>query len=590
MVKNGHGSRIQQTWERKIGGGAMIRAIDMRRDYFWVAALLVFGLGPAVSLLAANVSPAPSIRRLTILHTSDLHGQVLPFDDARNTSVDRSLAQVATLVQRVRAEEPHRVLVLDGGDTIQGSPIEQFTHVRWGEPSPTIEAMNLIAYDAMAVGNHEFNFGLDLLHRAEEMAAFPFLSANTLDETNGEPAFEPYLVVETEGVRVGILGLVTPNIPGWEQPENYQGLRFVAMDEAARHWVPLLREKEDCDLVVVLAHTGFERDPDSGEADDTEYENYAWRLTQVPGIDLLLTGHTHEDLPPREINGAIVSQPSARARMVTRIDLWLQRDGESWRIDRWEGVNDSMEDESPDVSMVAAFEQVQARVSEALDAPIGTVSDCVSVSDCQLADCAAVDLIHAVQIETSGADLSLASLLTRRTPELPAGPVTWRWVYALYVYPNTLQVVAVTGAQVKEILEHAARYYDGLDCRAGGSCVVLTDPAIPYYNIDNMAGVTYRIDPSRPEGDRVRDLRYKGSPLDLHSSYKLVCNNYRAAGGGRFPHLDNAEVVWTSSKEVTELIGEYIERNDPWRPTVDNNWWVGPEIVAEDQRAAAGGM
>ena len=239
---------------------------------------------------------------------------------------------------------------------------------------------------------------------------------------------------------------------------------------------------------------------------------------------------------------------------------------------------------------MAEFEPAQLRVAEALDAPIGTVTEAVSVAECRLADCAAVDLIHAVQLDASGAEISMASLLSRRTPELPAGPVTWRWVYSFYVYPNTLQALAVTGAQLKDILEHAARYYDGLDCRPEGPCAVLTDPTIPYYNIDNMTGISYWIDPARPEGDRVRDLRFEGSPVDLDRSFTLVCNNYRAAGGGLFPHLADAEVVWTSSREVTELIGEYIERNDPWQPTVDNNWWVGPAVVAQQTRAADGGM
>jgi 2',3'-cyclic-nucleotide 2'-phosphodiesterase/3'-nucleotidase len=249
-----------------------------------------------------------------------------------------------------------------------------------------------------------------------------------------------------------------------------------------------------------------------------------------------------------------------------------------------------MQEEIPDAAMMAAFEDVQGRVGDALDAPIGRVSSPVDVRDCELADCAAVDLIHAVQLEASGAEISLASLLTKRTPELPAGPVSWRWVHGFYVYPNTLQVLRVTGAQVKDILEHAARYYDGLDCRPDGQCRVLTDTTIPYYNIDNMTGISYRIDPTRPEGDRVRDLRHRGAPLDLHRSFNLVCNNYRAAGGGLFPHLADAEVVWTSSREVTELIGEYIEHNDPWQPTVDNNWWVGPELIAEPTGVADGGM
>jgi 2',3'-cyclic-nucleotide 2'-phosphodiesterase/3'-nucleotidase len=558
--------------------------MNPRRFSALFAAAAALAIGPGGSADCAS-----DRRQLTLLHTSDVHGQVLPYDDLRNTSARGSLAQVATLVEAARDEVDHTVLVLDSGDTIQGNPLEHFTHVRWGRPSPTIEAMNRIGYDAMAVGNHEFNFGLEVLRRAEDQAAFPFLSANTVDEKTGKPAFPPHRIVEVGDLRIGVLGLTTPNIPNWDRPENYRGLRFEPMDEAARRWVPMLREQEGCDLVVVLAHTGLEVDLASEESNGTAYENFGWRLTRVPGVDVLLTGHSHRDLAPRLVNGVIVSQPRARARLLTRIDLELVRVDGRWSIAAWRGENLTTENAPPDGDLAAAFAATHREVVAALDAPITTVTAPVSVAGCRIADCAATDLIHEAQLEASGAELSLASLLSDRTPELAPGPVSWRWVHALYVYPNTLLAVRVTGDQVKDILEHAARYYDGLECEPGVGCTVLTDPYVRRYNVDSMAGVSYRIDPTRAEGDRVRDLRYRGLPIDVHQTFTLVCNNYRAAGGGHFPHLDSAEVVWTSSKEVAEQIGEYLEHNHPWRPTVDGNWTVGPAVVAEREVVARGG-
>jgi 2',3'-cyclic-nucleotide 2'-phosphodiesterase/3'-nucleotidase len=545
-------------------------------------------------LLAAALSAAPATgeevearwQRLTLLHTSDLHGQVLPFDDARSLPADGSLVQVASIVTEIRRSADHPVLVLDSGDTIQGTPLEQFVHVRWREPSPTIDAMNLIGYDAMAVGNHDFNFGLEALRRAEAQAAFPFLSANAVDERSGAPAFPPFRVFEIGPVRVGVLGLVTSNIPGWESPENYRGLRFDPMAAAARRWVSVLRGRERCDLVVVLAHTGFERDPASGQTDDSAYENFAWRLTGVPGIDVLLVGHSHREIAPRRVNGVIVAQPLARARVVTRIDLWMEPDGEGFRIARWQGENLPVAGAAVDERLAARLEPLRLRVAEALDAPVTSAAEPVSVRGCRLADCAALDLIHAVQLAASGAELSLASLLSDGTPDLAAGPLTWRWVHGLYVYPNTLQSVALTGAQVKDVLEHAARYYDGLECAADGGWAVLTDPEVRHYNVDTMAGLDYRIDPTRPEGDRVRDLRFHGRPLDLHGRFTVVCNNYRAAGGGDYPHLADAEVVWRSSTEMADLIGGYLDGFEEWQPTVDGNWWIAPTSLTETELAA----
>jgi 2',3'-cyclic-nucleotide 2'-phosphodiesterase/3'-nucleotidase len=345
--------------------------------------------------------------------------------------------------------------------------------------------------------------------------------------------------------------------------------------------VPLLRGTEGCDLVVVLAHTGFELDTSTGVSNGTAHENFTARLTEVPGIDLLLTGHTHDDIPPHLVNGVIVSQPKARAQFLTRIDLRLVRAGAGWRIESWEGVNTASGSAAADAAIVKANTLTHQRLAEALDGPVGSVTAEVRVDDCRIEDCAAVDLLHAVQLEASGAQLSLAALLNAHAPPLDPGPVNWRWIHAFYVYPNTLEAVRLNGTQVRDVLEHAARFYDGLECGADGGCTLITDAAIPHYNVDTMAGVTYRIDPTRPEGSRIRDLRYRGLPIDPEATFTVACNSYRSSGGGLFPHLDEAEVVWRSSAEMADLIGDYLMTHQPWRPVVDANWTIGRDITGE---------
>ncbi len=550
---------------------------------------LVLGSG-LVALASVSViadASEPVSRRLTLLHTSDIHGQVLPVDDTRGDAYPGSLAQVATLVEAIRAEVEGEVLVLDSGDAIQGTPFEQLAHLRWGEPSPMVAAMNRIGHAAMAIGNHEFNFGLEVLRRAEAQADFPFLSANVLDEKTGEPAFPPYVVRDLDGLRVGLLGLTTPNIPGWELPENYRGLVFADPDEAARRWLPVLKDEQGCDLVVVIAHTGFERDPVTGEPSGTGHEDFGWRIAQVPGVDVLLTGHSHRDIAPVALDGVIVSQPSSRARRLSRIDLELEPAGEGWRIASWRGENLRTAQVEPHPWFAERFAVLHRRVVESLDEPLTTVATGLSVAGCRLHDCAALDLIHQVQLEASAADLSLAAILSNRTPDLEPGPLTWRWVHALYVYPNTLHRLEVTGAQVKDLLEHTARFYDGLECSAGAGCTVVTDPSIPHYNVDSMAGVTYRIDPTRPEGDRVRDLRHDGRPLDPEAVFSLVVNSYRASGGGMFPHLADAPVQWRTSVEMTDLLGDWLARQQPWRPTVDGNWSLAPDLSEREAAASS---
>ena len=536
----------------------------------------------AVLVLHPKSMEASDTLKLTILHTSDLHGQVLPFDDARDRGAPGSLSRVSAAVAAIRASTDHPVLLVDSGDTLQGTPLEELIHVRRHEPSPTIEAMNRIAYAAMAVGNHEFNFGLGPLRRAEAQADFPFLAANVIDVGTGLPAFKPFIVKEIGQLRVGLLGLVTPNIPGWEEPAHFEGLAFQPMHEAARHWVAILREDEDCDLVIVLAHTGFEIDPETGNTDGTGYENYGDRLAQVAGIDLLLTGHAHQDLPPRLLHGAIVSQPSSRGRVMTRVDLEMTRDehGE-WHIAQWEGDNIDLGASEIDQEFVEIFDVQHQRVVRELARALTVVDSAISVRSCRLRDCAAQDLIHQVQLGASGADLSLASLLTGGTPDLDPGPVTSRWVRSLYIFPNTLRSLKLTGAQVKDVLEYGARYYDGIECPPSGPCIVIVDPDVRHYNVDTMQGLSYRIDPTRPEGDRVRHLRRNGRRFDLHADFTVVCNNYRAAGGGGFPHLAEAEVMWRSSEEVASMIDDHLASLETWSPEADGNWVLAPGISGE---------
>jgi 2',3'-cyclic-nucleotide 2'-phosphodiesterase/3'-nucleotidase len=351
-----------------------------------------------------------------------------------------------------------------------------------------------------------------------------------------------------------------------------------------------LRSDERCDLVVVLAHTGLERNLSTGESEGTEHENFTWRLTEVPGIDVLLTGHTHDDIPPHLVNGVIVSQPQARARLLTRIDLQVERKFEGWEIVTWNGKNIPTATAAPDAALASSLAPAHDRVVAALNGPVGQVTEEVRVDHCRLTDCAAVDLVHATQLAASGAELSLAALLNTHAPRLGPGPVSWRWIHSFYTYPNTLVAVRLSGAQVLDVLEHAARFYDGLSCQAEGGCTLLTDPTIPHYNVDNMAGLAYRIDPTRPEGSRIRDLRYRGLPLDLDDRFTLACNSYRASGGGLYPHLAEAEVIWKSSEEVTDLLGDYLTNHEPWRPVVDDNWRIGRDLVAEEEFAAPAEM
>jgi 2',3'-cyclic-nucleotide 2'-phosphodiesterase (5'-nucleotidase family) len=521
-------------------------------------------------LFGAVAFPAERRATLTILFTSDVHANVLPFDDVREKPTSGSVAQVATLVARVRAENP-RTVVLDGGDAIQGTPLGYYAIGATGAsgPDPTVAAMNLVGYDASVLGNHEFNFGLDVLRRSLEQSRFPWLAANVSGSKEARLPVAAELVVVRGGVRVAVLGLTNPNIPRWELASHWAGLSFSDPVAVAAARLPELRKRAD--VVIVVLHSGFERDLETGASTGSEYENYGWRVAQLDGIDLLLTGHTHRDIPPRALGKTVVAQPGRWAELVTRVDLDLSRTGHAWKVTGWRGENLKTVGETPAREVVAAVADAEARVKTEFSRPIGRLAAPLRVAGLPMSDDPSVDLIHSVQLEASGAQLSLAAPLRGGQIEFPAGVVTPRLAYALYPYPNTLVTVRLTGAQLKDVLEHAVRGWVGIECSATGTRLLRNSDIAPY-NFDTLEGATYWVDPSAPVGARIRGLRVAGKPVQGDDSFTVAINSYRAAGGGGYPHLSEAPRVTEIDRSMFELLVEYLVRHGTVTPAADENW------------------
>lgn len=508
---------------------------------------------------------------LTVLFTSDMHARVLPFDDVRQRPNRGSIAQVASLVQATRAQVAN-LLVLDGGDAIQGTPLAHYalTTALGDGHDPTIAAMNLVGYDAAVLGNHEFNFGLEVLRRSLGQSRFPWLGANLQGAEAERLPVTSELVLRRGGVRVGVLGLTNPNIPHWDPPSHLGRLTFADPVAVATARVAALRRKVD--IVVVVLHAGFERDLATGEPDGSDFENSAWRVTQVPGVDLLLTGHTHEDIPPRALGGVIVAQPGKWAELVTRIDLTLEKRRGRWVIASWKGSNLPVAGEPAAPAVTAVVEKVEARVAAELGRTVGALGAPLVLGGVPTRDDATVDLVHAVQLAATGAQLSLAAPLTSARYEVPAGPLPMRALHGLYPYPNTVLMVALTGAQLRDVVEHAVRGWQGLDCARPQGCTLLRDPRVPYYNFDTLQGATYLVNPLAPAGQRVRNLRVDGKPVEPAATYTLAVNSYRAVGGGNFPHLPTAPRLKEVDRPMVELMAEYVARLGTVTPQADDNW------------------
>lgn len=542
--------------------------------FIYSLATLVFIL----ALVLAARSFAPDRVQITILGTTDLHGNINPIDYYTNKPDNRGLAKVATLIKRIRKEHPN-VLLVDSGDTIQGAPLESF-HSRKNNkpPDPMMLVMSALNYDAMAVGNHEYNFGLKVLEKARAEANFPWLSANTYETATKKPHYKPYIVKEVGGVRVGILGFTTPGVPHWDNPPNYAGLEFREPVAEARKWVPILRQQERADVVVVAMHMGLGEDLRTGEVNPGQipHENQAISIAkEVPGIDIIFMGHTHRDVPSVYINGVLLTQANHWGRHLARADVYLQKAATGWRVyaksARTIPADDRVE---ADPEVVKLAEPYDRETQEWLGKEIGQSAEELTAREARFQDTAILDLIQKVQLEAGKADVSMVASFNSEA-RIEKGPVTVRDIAALYVYENTLAVLEVTGQQLKDALEHSAKYYKPYE--PGKSPRDLIDEKIPAYNFDIAEGVTYDLDISKPIGQRIQNLRLRGQPLSLSKKLRLATNNYRVNGGGGYTMYKSAPVVYRSSEEIRELIIDWVERNKTVPTKPNNNWRIVPQ-------------
>jgi 2',3'-cyclic-nucleotide 2'-phosphodiesterase/3'-nucleotidase len=521
----------------------------------------------AVLVLAALMvgrAQVPQRAWITVLSTTDLHGNILPVDYYTDQPDARGLAKVASLVRQVRKENPSGTLLLNSGDTIQGAPLAYVHNTRNNTPpDPMMLTMSAIGVDAMAVGNHEYNFGLAVLEKARGEATFPWLSANTYDTRTGQTHYAPYIVKELQGVRVGVLGLTTPGVPSWDDPKNYAGLEFREPLAEAKKWVPRLRAEARVDLVVIAMHMGLEEDLATGVSMPAQVpnENQALAIArEVEGVDIIVMGHTHRDVPALVVNGTLLTQASAWGRHLARADVYLQRDSDGrWQVASRQARTIPVTDLTPiDPEIARLAEPYDRETRSFLNRVIGQSGAELTLRDFRDRDTALLDLVHRVQLDAGKADVSMVANFNQNA-RIAKGDVRVRDIAGLYVYDNTLVVLDIAGQQLKDALEHSARFFDG---------------RIPDYNYDQAEGVTYELDIARPAGQRIQNLRFQGKPVTPEQRLRLATNNYRVNGGGGYAMYRGAREVYRSSQEIRELIVEWVEqhKNIPIEPT--NNWRV----------------
>ncbi|MFE0982797.1 bifunctional metallophosphatase/5'-nucleotidase [Streptomyces rochei] len=576
-------------------------------------------LAGAVAAPAAEAAPAHKGRRrpkryaLTVLGTTDLHGHVFNWDyfkDAEYTDSAgnaQGLSRVSTLVKQVREEKGrHNTLLLDAGDTIQGTPLTYYyakvdpITAEGGPVHPMAQAMNAIGYDAVALGNHEFNYGIETLRKFEEQCDFPLLGANAVDAKTLKPAFPPYFmktfrVKGAPPVKVAVLGLTNPGIAIWDKAYVQGKLAFPGLEEQAAKWVPKLRSM-GADVVVVSAHSGSSGTSSYG--DQLPYvENAAAEVARlVPGIDAILVGHAHQEIAELKVvnektgRTVVLSEPLCYAERLTLFDFELVFERGRWHV---ESVKASLRDsatveDDPEITRLLADEHAQ--VVAYVNQVVGTATETLTTVEARYKDAPIVDLITKVQEDVvtralAGTEFASLPVLAQaspfsRTSQIPAGEVTIRDLSSLYVYDNTLVAKLMTGAQLRAYLEYSAEYYVRTAAGAPVDVEKLTNAnGRPDYNYDYVSGLTYEIDIAQAPGSRIKNLAHGGVPLADDARFVLAVNNYRANGGGAFPHVASARELWSESTEIRTRIAEGVTEKgvlDPkdfasvdWRLTRD---------------------
>lgn len=555
-----------------------------------------------VFLLAVLSCGRSGKESVTILLTTDLHGVILPYDFIEKRDMDVSLAAISTYVNKVR-QEGSPVILLDNGDNLQGQPpVYYYNFIDTVSPHINSVAMNYMGYDACTVGNHDIEAGHSVYDRLVNEYQFPLLAANAVRTATGEPYFKPYTVIEKEGIKTVVFGMITTGVPGWLPPELYSGMEFDDLLETAKKHMPdILREKPD--LVVGLFHTGWDGPEDEGGSH--REGNGAYSVARnVPGFDVILCGHNHNVINTtiENIEGetVLVIEGGSRADKVGRVDVVFEKDkttGKNHKL--MKGSITDVKDFAPDNGFLKKLEEQNQVLLDYVNREIATFTAGVTSRDSYFGSSPFVDMIHRIQLDITKADLSFAAPLSFDVG-IKQGTVTVGDMFKLYRFENLLYTMSLSGSEIRKYLEFS--YSDWLNTMKGPADHMLKfrldengNPVIRNgeawlknqpYNFDSAVGIDYTVDISKPEGKRVSILSFSdGRPFDSGKRYNVALNSYRGNGGGG--HLTEGarlngrdlqgRLIRSTERDLRFYILEYLGEKQTITPEAYNNWKIIPD-------------
>lgn len=538
----------------------------------------------AALLLSPFQTPQTSAdtAHLVIVATTDIHGRVMGWDYVRDAAAPGGLSRAATVLETLRARYGSNVLLLDAGDLLQGNPFASFfARVDKRQPQPIVDALNALQYDAVTPGNHDFDFGIEFLKRAATDATYRYVSGN-VEDAAGTALFPQTVLISRGAVKVGVTGFTTPGVMVWDRADMAGRARVRRIADAAPG-VMARMDREGAELKIVLLHSGF----GSSSYDTTGIgpENDAVALASVtPRPDIVIVGHTHREMRDTVINGVHFVQPKHWAQSVAIIHVWLSRDGATGKYK----VTSLRSDLIP-LSTVPELPRFTRRLEAAHEAarlwaatPIGTAGPGFDARYARVQDTPLIDFINEVQRRRADTQLSAAAVFDVQAG-LPQGEIHLRDVSGIYPYENTLRAVRISGRQLREFLEHSARYF-----RTVGSGGPIINDSVPGYNFDVISGVVYNIDLSRPVGQRIRGLAYEGRIVQPTDSFTMALNSYRQAGGGGYTMLAGARVIYDKGENIRDLLSAEIQRARTLQASAYHrpSWGIMPDSARAAARAA----
>jgi len=558
----------------------------MKRYRIFVFALLT---------VLVTVSCSKTGDGLEIYVTTDLHGMLLPFDNTEGEATDRSLANLASVVESKGNEN---IILLDNGDILQGDPLAYYYNfIDTASTHIIADILNHLGYDAASAGNHDIEAGHPVYDRVRREYNFPMLAANAVDINTGEPYFKPYTVIKKKGMKVVVFGLITPSVPRWLPESLYRGIRFENMVSTAGKWMPAIKA-ENPDLVVGLFHSGMGDESDRG---DDENSTLAVAMN-VPGFDVIFCGHDHrqdiKEVTDSEGNTVLVLDGGSRAEAVMNVTVTVEKPAGGTREPVLSGRIIPMNTLPESEDFLKRFSEAAAKLREYTSEIIGRSTATATTRDAFFGPSAFVDLIHLMQLELSGAQISLAAPLSF-DQSIAEGDLRIRDMYRLYRFENFLYTVNMTGGEIDRHLEHSANHWfrtmkNGSDYMLNyrtdesGSPVIVNGTARlrnPSYNFDSAMGIRYTVDVSKPQGARVNITALDdGTPFSYDASYTVAVNSYRAnGGGGHFPAAGitsenelESRIVSATERDLRYYMTEWIRDKGTITPVAMSQWEIVP--------------